>query len=159
VIHLHARDPRDGRPTPDPELFMEYASRIKAGCDGIISISTGGATGMSVEERLRGVRLLKPELCTLNMGTMNYGNFQMIPKYRGQWQFDWEEPYLESTRAEPFYSTFKDIEMMLTTVSEEVGARFEMEAYDIGHLYTLAYYLERGLVKPPIFRMWTIWSS
>jgi uncharacterized protein (DUF849 family) len=151
VIHLHARDPRDGRPTPDPEIFMEYASRIKQGCDGIISISTGGGTGMTVDERLQGVRLLKPELCTLNMGTMNYGNFQMIPKYRGKWQFDWEEPYLESTRSEPFFSTFKDIETMLTAVSEETGARFEMEAYDVGHLYTMAYYLDRGLVKPPIF--------
>ncbi len=151
VIHLHARDPRDGRPSPDPELFMEYATRIKHRCNGILSISTGGGTGMTVDERLKGVRLLKPELCTLNLGTLNYGNYQMIPKYQGRWQFDWEEPYLESTRVEPFFSTFKDIETMLTVVSEETGARFELEAYDVGHLYTLAHFVDRGLVRPPMF--------
>ena len=151
VVHLHARDPRDGRPSPDPELFMEYASRIKQQSDVIISISTGGGTGMTVDERLKGVWLLRPELCTLNMGTINYGGYQMIPKFQGRWKYDWEEPYLESTRSEPFFSTFKDIEHMLTRVSAETGARFEFEAYDVGHLYTLAHFLDRGLVRPPMF--------
>src|SRR5690606_1963152 len=102
-------------------------------------------------ERLQPVRTLQPELCTLNLGTMNYGGFPMIPTYQGQWQFAWEEPYLESTRHEPFVSNYADIEYMLKSLTEETGVRFEFEAYDVGHIYTLAYYLELGLVKPPIF--------
>ncbi|MEU4230953.1 3-keto-5-aminohexanoate cleavage protein [Nonomuraea sp. NPDC026600] len=151
VIHLHARDPRDGRPTPDPAVFMEYLKPIKAATDAVVSITTGGGTGMTVEQRLEVIDVARPELCTLNLGTMNYGGFPMIDKHRGQWRFDWEEPYLESTRSEPFVSTYADIEHMLRTVGPETGARFEYEAYDVGHLYTLAYYLELGLVKPPIF--------
>ncbi len=116
-----------------------------------MSITSGGGTGMSVEDRLRVIYETRPELCTLNLGTFNYGSFPMIPKYAGQWKFDWEEPYLESTRVEPFVSTFADIETMLTDVRKQTGSRFEYEAYDIGHLYTLAYYLEAGLVEPPIF--------
>jgi uncharacterized protein (DUF849 family) len=105
---------------------------------------------MSAQERLEGVLGLKPELCTLNLGTMNYGSFPMIDRYRGKFRFGWEEPYLESTRAEPFVSTYADIEYMLTEVGPATGTRFEAEAYDVGHLYTLAYYLDKGLVKPPI---------
>jgi uncharacterized protein (DUF849 family) len=151
IIHLHARDPRDGRPTPDPDVFMEYLSRIKAKSDVVLSVSSGGGTGMTVEQRLEGVLRAKPELATLNMGTMNYGGFTMIDKYRGKWKFDWEEPYLEQTRRDPFVSTYTDIEYMLQVVGPETGARFECEAYDTSHLYTLAYYLDRGLVQPPIF--------
>ncbi len=151
VVHLHARHPRDGRPTADPGLFREYASRIKAESRVIISLTTGGGTGQTVEERLEVVRQLRPELCTCNLGTMNYGGFAMIPKYHGKWKFDWEEPYLDSTRTEPFVSSFADIEYMLKYLSEETGTRFEFEAYDFGHLYTLAYFLDIGLVKPPIF--------
>jgi uncharacterized protein (DUF849 family) len=151
VIHLHARDPRDGRPTADPAVFMEYLKPIKAATDAVVSLTTGGGTGMTVQERLRVVEVARPELCTLNLGTMNYGGFPMIDKHRGKWRFDWEEPYLESTRAEPFVSTYKDIEHMLRTVGPETGSRFEYEAYDVGHLYTLAYYLDLGLVKPPVF--------
>jgi uncharacterized protein (DUF849 family) len=106
---------------------------------------------MTVQDRLEVVTVTRPELCTLNLGTMNYGGFPMIDKHRGQWRFDWEEPYLESTRTEPFVSTYADIEHMLRTVGPETGARFEFESYDVGHLYTLAYYLDFGLVKPPIF--------
>lgn len=151
IIHLHARDPRDGRPTPDPDVFMEYLTRIKAKTDVVISVSSGGGTGMSVAQRLEGVCRAKPELATLNMGTMNYGGFPMIDKYRGKWKFDWEEPYLERTRSEPFVSTYSDIEYMLEVVGPDTGARFECEAYDTSHLYTLAHFLDRGLVKPPIF--------
>jgi uncharacterized protein (DUF849 family) len=151
VIHLHARDPRDGSPTADPAVFLEYLKGIKDSTDAVVSITSGGGTGMSVADRLRVIYETKPELCTLNLGTFNYGSFPMIPKYAGAWKFDWEEPYLESTRVEPFVSTFADIEHMLTDVGPQTGARFEYEAYDIGHLYTLAYYLEAGLVKPPIF--------
>lgn len=151
VIHLHARDPKDGRPTADPAVFLMYLKEIKAACDVVVSLTTGGGTGQTVEDRLRVVEVTRPELCTLNLGTMNYGGFPMIPKYQGNWRFDWEEPYLESTRTEPFVSTYSDIEHMLRTVGPETGARFEYEAYDVGHLYTLAYYLDLGLVKPPIF--------
>lgn len=151
VLHLHARDPSDGKPTADPAVFAKYARGISDRCDVVISISTGGGTGMSVQDRLAGVLELKPELCTLNLGTMNYGSFPMIDRYRGTFRYDWEEPYLESTRAEPFVSTYADIEHMLKVVGPETGTRFEAEAYDVSHLYTLAYYLDKGLVEPPIF--------
>ena len=151
IIHLHARDPRDGRPTADPAVFLDYLKGIKDSTDAVVSITSGGGTGMSVDDRLRVIYETKPELCTLNLGTFNYGSFPMIPKYAGTWKFDWEEPYLESTRTEPFVSTFADIELMLKDVRQQTGSRFEYEAYDIGHLYTLAYYLEAGLVEPPIF--------
>jgi uncharacterized protein (DUF849 family) len=151
VIHLHARDPKDGSPTADPAVFLEYLKAIKAETDVVVSITSGGATGQTVAQRLHVINETKPELCTLNLGTFNYGSFPMIAKYAGQWKFDWEEPYLESTRVEPFVSTFADIEHMLQHVGPTTGARFEYEAYDVGHLYTLAYYLNEGLVKPPIF--------
>ncbi len=151
VIHLHARDPKDGSPTADPAVFLQYLKAIKGESDAVISITSGGGTGMSVADRLRVIYETKPELCTLNLGTFNYGSFPMIDKYQGTWQFDWEEPYLESTRTEPFVSTFADIEHMLTDLADATGAKFEYEAYDVGHLYTLAYYLNQGLVKPPIF--------
>jgi len=156
VLHLHARDPEDGRPTADPEIFREYVSRIKTESDAVISLTTGGGTGQTVVERLQVVKLLQPELCTCNLGTMNYGGFPMIPKYAGNWRFAWEEPYLESTRTEAFVSSFADIEYMLKTLTNETGTRFEFEAYDVGHLYTLAYFLERGLVQPPIFIQFVI---
>ncbi len=151
VIHIHARDPADGRPSSDVGLFREYCAGIKERCDAIISITTGGATGQTVEERLRVIKVLQPELATCNLGTMNYGLFQMIPKYQGRWKYDWEEPYLESTRSEPFVNRFSDIEYMLTELAAETGCRFEFEAYDVGHLYTLAYFADQGLVQPPIF--------
>jgi len=151
IIHLHARDPKDGRPTADPAVFLEYLKGIKDSTAAVVSITSGGGTGMSVAERLQVIYETRPELCTLNLGTFNYGSFPMIPKYAGSWKHDWEEPYLESTRTEPFVSTFADIEHMLTDVRAQTGSRFEYEAYDIGHLYTLAYYLDAGLVEPPIF--------
>ncbi len=151
VIHVHARDPADGRPSADPGLFREYCAGIKERCDAIVSITTGGATGQTVEERLRVIKVLRPELATCNLGTMNYGLFQMIPKYEGRWKHDWEEPFLASTKHEPFVSRFSDIEYMLTELADETGCRFEFEAYDIGHLYTLAFFADQGLVRPPIF--------
>ncbi len=150
IIHVHARDPRDGRPTGDPDVFFEFLPRIKQGCDAVISISSGGGTGMSVEERLEVVFRAEPELTTLNLGTMNFGYFPMIERYRGKWLHEWEEPYLESSRSEPFISTFADMETMLARAAD-TGTRFEFEAYDVGHLYTLAHFLDRGLVQPPVF--------
>jgi len=151
VLHLHARNPEDGSPSPDPAIFAAYGKGIKARSDVVLSFSTGGGTGMSVQERLQPVIDLGPELCTLNLGTMNYGSFPMIGRYQGQFRHDWEEPYLESTRAEPFISTYADIEYMLKVVGPQTGTRFEAEAYDTSHLYTLAYYLDQGLVQPPVF--------
>jgi uncharacterized protein (DUF849 family) len=156
VIHLHARHPQDGRPLADPAIFREYLTAIKAETNAIIGLTTGGATGQTIDDRLKVVRVLQPELCTLNLGTMNYGGFPMIPKYQGQWKFEWEEPFLESTRHEPFVSNYADIEYMLTALTQETGVRFEFEAYDVGHIYTLAYYLDLGLVKPPVFLQFVI---
>lgn len=151
VVHLHARDPKTGAPSSDPELFREYVTRIKEKSNVIISLTTGGATGQTIEERLNVVKVLQPELCTCNLGTINYGGFPMIAKYKGRWKFDWEEDFLEMTRREPFVNNFTDIEYMLKYLTNETGTRFEFEAYDLGHLYTLAYYLDMGWVKPPIF--------
>ena len=156
ILHLHARDPEDGRPSADPGLFREYVSRINAETDTVISLTTGGGTGQTVAERLNVVQILQPELCTCNLGTINYGGFPMIPRYAGNWRFDWEEPYLESTRTEPFVSSFADIEYMLKTLTNETGTRIEFEAYDIGHLYTLAYFMDMGLVQPPILIQFVI---
>lgn len=151
VIHIHARDPLDGRPVSDPAVFREYCAGIRDRSDAIVSITTGGATGQTIEERLKVITVLKPELATCNLGTMNYGLFQMIPKYEGRWKYDWEEPFLESTKSEPFVNNFSDIEYMLTVLADETGCRFEFEAYDISHLYTLAYFKDLGLVPDPIF--------
>ena len=150
IVHVHARHPADGNPTGDEDVFMEFLPRIKQGCDAVVSISSGGGTGMTVEERLGIAFRAEPELTTLNLGTMNYGGYPMIEKYKDQWQHAWEEPYLESTRSEPFVSTFADIEYMLEKIGD-LGTRFECEAYDVGHLYTLAHFLDRGLIKPPVF--------
>lgn len=150
IVHIHGRNAHDGSPTSDPEIFREYAAGIKAETDAVINMTTGGATGQTIEERLNVVRQLQPELCSCNLGTMNYGGFPMIPKYQGHWKFEWEEPFLESTRTEPFSSSFADIEYMLKYLQNETGTRMEFEAYDVGHLYTLAYYAEMGLVQSPI---------
>jgi uncharacterized protein (DUF849 family) len=150
IIHIHGRDPVNGRPTSDPAIFKEVAAGIAAETDAIINMTTGGATGQTIEERLNVVRQLQPELCSCNLGTMNYGGFPMIPKYAGNWQFDWEEEFLELTRSEPFASSFADIEYMLKFLQNETGTRLEFEAYDVGHLYTLAYYKQIGLVQSPI---------
>lgn len=151
VVHLHARNPHDGSPSADPALFRDYVTRIKAESDVIISLTTGGATGQSVAERLHVIKTLQPELCTCNLGTLNYGLYPMIPRYEGKWRFAWEKPYLQSTKMEPFVNNFSDIEYMLKTLTQETGARFEFEAYDVGHLYTLATFFDQGLVAPPIF--------
>ena len=113
IIHLHARNPKDGSPSADPGLFAEYVSRISAQSDVVISLTTGGATGQTIQERLNVIKSIKPELCTCNLGTLNYGLYPMVPKYEGKWRFDWEKPYLESTRFEPFVSNFSDIEYIL----------------------------------------------
>jgi uncharacterized protein (DUF849 family) len=150
ILHLHARDPQDGRPTPDPDVFQQFLPRIKDGCDAVINITTGGGHNMTVEQRLTAPLRLRPEMCSLNMGSMNFGLYPALEKIH-VWQHDWEPAYLENSRDFIFRNTFKDIETIVRQLGDGCGARFEFECYDIGHLYTLHHFLERGLVKPPLF--------
>jgi 3,5-dioxohexanoate:acetyl-CoA acetone transferase len=149
IVHLHARMPTDGRPTQDPEMFRKFLPKIKAASDVVINITTGGAPTMSVEERLQPALKLKPEVASLNMGSMNFGLYEMIPRYK-EWKHEWELPYLAGSDERIFKNTFKDIAYILQSCSGN-DTRFEIECYDIGHLYTAAHFLERGLVKPPLF--------
>ena len=150
IIHLHARDPKDGSPTPSPEVFMEFLPRIKQSTDAVVNISPGGGPGMTVEERLAAALESSPEMTSLNMGSMNFGLFPILDKMK-DFQHEWEPQYLENSRDFIFRNTFKDIEYILKELGEGHGTRFEFECYDIGHLYTLAHFLDRGLVKPPLF--------
>jgi len=150
ILHLHARDPKDGRPTPDPAVFMQFLPRIKQATDAVVNITTGGGHNMTVQERLAAPLKAKPEMCSLNMGSMNFGLYPMLSKYK-QWKHDWEPQYLENSRDFIFRNTFKDIEYILKELGEGCGTKFEFECYDVGHLYSLAHFLERGLVKPPLF--------
>ncbi len=149
IVHLHARNPEDGRPDQSLEAFAPILRVIKQRSSCVINITTGGAATMTVEERLKPVTTFKPEVASLNMGTMNFGLFPMLQRFR-EFRHDWERPYLEGSRDRIFKNTFSDIETILTTCAEN-GTRFEIECYDIGHLYTLAHFVDRGLVKPPLF--------
>jgi uncharacterized protein (DUF849 family) len=150
ILHLHARDPKDGRPTPSPEVFMEFLPRIKQASNAVVNITTGGGHGMTLAERLAAPLRAKPEMCSLNMGSMNFGLYPMLERYK-EFKHDWERKHLENSRDFIFRNTFKDIEEVLKTLGEGHGVKFEFECYDVGHLYTLAHFLERGLVKPPLF--------
>ncbi|WP_366556295.1 3-keto-5-aminohexanoate cleavage protein [Aquibaculum sediminis] len=150
ILHLHARDPKDGKPTPDPAVFMEFLPRIKQSTDAVVNITTGGGHGMSLEERLAAPLKASPEMCSLNMGSMNFGLFPLLDKYPS-FQHEWERKHLENSRDFIFRNTFKDIEQVLERLGEGCGTRFEFECYDVGHLYNLAHFLDRKLVKPPLF--------
>jgi uncharacterized protein (DUF849 family) len=150
ILHLHARDPKDGRPSPDPAVFMQFLPRIKAGCDAIINITTGGSVTMTVEERIAAALAASPEMCSLNMGSMNFALYPMAKRYK-TWKFDWEENYLLSSDANIFRNTFRDIERIFKLLGEGHGVKFEHECYDTGHLYNLAHCIDRGLFKPPVF--------
>ncbi len=149
IVHLHARDPRDGRPDQSPEAFAPFLKVIKQRTGVVVNITTGGAPTMSIEERVRPAATFKPEVASLNMGSMNFGLYPMLARYK-DFKHDWEKPYLEGSRDRIFKNTFADIEYILTTCAEN-GTRFEIECYDIGHLYTLAHFADRGIVKPPFF--------
>jgi 3,5-dioxohexanoate:acetyl-CoA acetone transferase len=149
VVHLHARNPKDGSPTQDPELFRQFLARIKAACDVVLNLTTGGAPTMSTEERLQPALKLKPEVASLNMGSMNFGLYEMLGRYK-EFKHDWEKPYLAGSDERIFKNTFKDIEFILRSCADN-ETRFEIECYDIGHLYTAAHFLDRGLLKPPLF--------
>jgi uncharacterized protein (DUF849 family) len=150
IIHLHARDPKDGRPTPDPAVFMQFLPRIKQNCDAVINITTGGGLNMTVDQRLAAPLAAKPEMCSLNMGSMNFGIHGLADRY-SSWKHEWEEPYLRGTDDFIFRNTFKDIARILKDLGEQHGTRFEHECYDVGHLYNLAHFVDKGAVKPPFF--------
>ena len=150
IVHLHARDPKDGCPTPDPAVFSQFLPRIKESCDSVICITTGGGHNMTVEQRLAAPLAARPEMCSLNMGSMNFGLYPAAQKFSA-WQHEWEPRYLESTRDFIFRNTFKDIETILRMLGDDCGTHFEFECYDVGHLYTLHHFLERKLVRPPLF--------
>ncbi|MGA8007298.1 MAG: 3-keto-5-aminohexanoate cleavage protein [Burkholderiales bacterium] len=149
IVHLHARMPEDGRPTQDPEMFRRFLPLIKNSCDVVINLTTGGAPTMSVEERLEPAAKLKPEVASLNMGSMNFGLYEMLGRYK-EFKYPWEKPYLAESDDRIFKNTFKDIAHILRSCSDN-ATRFEIECYDIGHLYSAAHFLERGLLKPPLF--------
>lgn len=150
ILHLHAREPETGEPSPDPDVFMRFLPRIKETTDAVINITTGGGLTMTVEERLAAPLRAKPEMCSLNMGSMNFAIHGLADRY-SDWDQPWEEPYLRRTDDHIFRNTFRDIEYILKTMGEGHGTRFEHECYDVGHLYNLAHFVDRGLIKPPFF--------
>ena len=148
VIHLHARDPNDGRPTADPDVFMQFLPRIKQQCDAVLNITTGHGPGISVDDRLKAATIAKPELASLNMGSFNAG--VMPTDTRQSWKHDWEKPFLDGFKGGIAANSYETMERILTEVGAS-GTRFEYECYDIGHLYALAHFAKKGLAKPPFF--------
>lgn len=149
VVHLHARDPKDGRPTQDPAAFAQFLPAIKSQTNAVINITTGGSPHMTVAERLRPAHHYKPELASLNMGSMNFGLYPMLERQK-EFKHDWERAHLENSRDLVFKNTFADIEYVLTSCTAN-GTRFEFECYDISHLYNLAHFVDRKLATPPFF--------
>ncbi|WP_233238010.1 3-keto-5-aminohexanoate cleavage protein [Bordetella sp. LUAb4] len=149
ILHLHARDPETGKPSQDPALFEPFLKRIKAETDAVINITTGGSPHMTVAERMRPASTFKPEVASLNMGSMNFGLFPMLNRFT-EFQHDWEREHLENSRSLIFRNTYQDIEDILT-IGNANGTRFEFECYDISHLYNLKHFMDRGLIKAPPF--------
>ncbi len=149
IIHLHARDPETGKPDQSPEAFAGFLPRIKQATNAVVNITTGGSPYMTVEERAKPAAHYQPEVASLNMGSMNFGFFPLLRKYK-EFNFAWEREHLEGSRDLVFRNSYKDIEYVLETCYGN-GTRFEFECYDISHLYNLAHFAERGLVKPPFF--------
>jgi uncharacterized protein (DUF849 family) len=150
ILHLHARDPQNGKPVSDPAVFMQFLPRIKQSTDAVINITTGGSMLMTVDQRLEGPAKAAPEMCSLNMGSMNFALFPLLGKYK-TWKHDWEPQMLAATEDAIFRNTFKDIARILEVMGQGHGTRFEHECYDVGHLYNLAHFVERGALKPPYF--------
>jgi uncharacterized protein (DUF849 family) len=149
ILHLHARVPETGEPTGDPDVFARFLPVIRQHTDAVINLTTGGSPNMSVEDRLQGAKRFSPEMCSLNMGSMNFGLFPMASRYRS-WKHEWEERYLLASDDFVFRNTFRDIAYILETLGAG-GTKFEHECYDVGHLYSVAHFLDRGLIKPPFF--------
>lgn len=150
IVHLHARNPLDGRPDARPETFMQFLPRIKQATGAVLNISTGAGLGMTREERLRAAVHVSPEMASMNMGSMNFGIFPMKEKY-SEWKHDWEPEFLDMTRDFIFRNTFADLEYAMKELGEGHGTKFEFECYDVGHLYNLAWVIDQGWVKPPFF--------
>ncbi len=149
ILHLHARDPITGKPDQTPEAFGKFLPRLKQQTNAVINLTSGGSPTMLVSERVKPAAQFKPEVASLNMGSINFALFPMLERYK-DFKHDWEKPYLEGTKDLVFRNSFKDIEYILETCYDN-NTRFEFECYDIAHLYNLAHFLERGLVKPPLF--------
>jgi uncharacterized protein (DUF849 family) len=150
ILHLHARDPKDGRPTADPAVFQQFLPRIKQSCEAVVNITTGGGLGMTVEDRIAAAAKFSPEMTSLNMGSMNFSLAPLADRYKN-WKHDWEEKYLRASADNIFRNTFRDIEMIAKTLGDGHGVKFEHECYDVGHLYNLAHCVDRGMFKPPVF--------
>ena len=148
ILHLHARDPENGRPTSDPEIFNKFLPVIKEETDAIINITTGGGLQMTVEQRLEAPLKFKPEMCSLNMGSMNFALFPAAAKLKN-WKHEWEKPFLEASEDFIFRNTFGDVRKIVKMLGDECGTKFEHECYDIGHLYNLAHFVDAGIIKPP----------
>ena len=148
-VHIHARNPENGHPSSDPEIVKKIASRIKANCDVIVCITTGGGMGMMPQDRLRGVATCQPELASFNLGSMNFSMHPVAKRYKPQdWSFDWEQDYVEGTKDFIFRNTFGDMEIIAETMKKN-NVKPEFEAYDVGHLYNLKFLEKNGIVKPP----------
>ncbi len=150
IIHLHARDPETGKPDPRPETFRQFLPVIRQSSDAVINISTGGGLGMTMDERLAAASSASPEMASLNMGSMNFGIFPMLERYK-DWKFGWEPEFLSMTRDFIFPNTFATIECALRELGERHGTKFEFECYDLGHLYNVKWFVDRGMIKPPFF--------
>jgi uncharacterized protein (DUF849 family) len=150
ILHLHARDPQDGRPSADPEVFAQFLPVIKAATNAVINITSGGSTKMTLAERLAPPLRFKPEMASLNMGSMNFSIHPAANKIKN-WKYDWEQAYVEGTEDIIFRNTFRDIRRILQDLGEGCGTKFEFECYDVGHLYNLAHFVDQGLIKAPIF--------
>jgi uncharacterized protein (DUF849 family) len=150
IVHLHARDSVNGRPSGDPALFNQFLPRIKQATDAVVNITTGGNYTMTIEERIAAAAAFSPEMCSLNMGSMNFALHPMADKYKS-WKFDWEEPYLRNSDENIFRNTFRDIKRIAELLGGDHGVKFEHECYDVGHLYNLAYCLDAKWFQPPVF--------
>jgi uncharacterized protein (DUF849 family) len=141
---------QDGRPSSDPEIFERFLPELAASTDAVLNLTTGGSAVMSLDERLAAARRFRTEMCSLNMGTLNFALYPMAAA-RADWRFEWEQPFLERTRDGIFRNTFADVERVLDELGGDRGSRFEFECYDAGHLYSLAHLRDRGLVRAPLF--------
>ena len=150
ILHLHARNAVDGRPTADPAVFQQFLPQIRAATDAVVNITTGGAPGMTMDQRLAAPEAASPEMTSLNMGSINFGLFPVLEKMK-DFRFDWERKFLESSRDLVFRNTFSDIEMILNRLGKGHGARFEFECYDVGHLHNLAWFIDKKFYEPPLF--------
>ncbi|MBY6199748.1 3-keto-5-aminohexanoate cleavage protein [Maritalea mobilis] len=150
VLHLHARNPQTGQPSAEADDFMAFLPRLKQGTDAVLNISTGGSAVMTLDQRLAAPKRAEPEMCSLNMGTMNFALYPAADRIT-EWKHDWEEPFLRNSDDLVFKNTPRDIARILTEMGEERGARFEFECYDVSHLYMLRHFVDRGLVKAPLF--------